>query len=310
MAIARDMGDSGPSAVPIMRHPAVRLPVTITPWLPLALAIAATMCASMAPAAEPLWRTSTDVISQAQASISRLDATGVESVIARLPKSLALIPPFLRDADVPVYLHKGDLTIDGSFANAHTLVVDGDLTIRGSYDDYRGRGTGILVVLGDLRAEHVVSWGSIAVTGTLDATGLVYAYYNDYSFEVAGPVTARAVVVFDKGTNNPRVDAAIRQIDNGDSAALAVCHFVPELMIEDILDKTDADTTELQAVASYEAARTRIAAGLPIFREQPGPASLATDVLRLFRPGLDAATRRRLAQTDPLLAMVERDTRQ
>ena len=78
----------------------------------------------------------------------------------------------------------------------------------------------------------------------------------------------------------------------------------------DILDKTDADTTELQAVASYETARTRIAAGLPIFREQPGPESLATDVLRLFRPGLDAATRRRLAQTDPLLAMVERDTRQ
>jgi len=31
-------------------------------------------------------------------------------------------------------------------------------------------------------------------------------------------------------------------------------------MIEDILDKTDADMPTLQAVASYEAARTRIAA--------------------------------------------------
>lgn len=116
----------------------------------------------MAEAAEPLWRTSSDVITRNQASISRLDAAGVESVIARLPQSLSLIPPFLRDTDVQAYLYKGDLTIDGSFANTHALVVDGNVTIRGSYDDYRGGGIGILVVLGDLRAEHVVSWGSMA----------------------------------------------------------------------------------------------------------------------------------------------------
>lgn len=262
----------------------------------------------MAQAAEPLWRTSSEVVTRAQAPISRLDAAGVAAVIARLPKSLPLIPDFLRDTSVQVYLHKGDLTIDGSFANTHALVVDGNLTIRGSYDDYRGGGIGILVVLGDLRAEHVVSWGSMAVTGRLDATGLVYAYYNDYSFEVAGPVTARAVVVFDKSNNNPRVDATVRQTDDGHGAALAVRHFVPELMIEDILDKTEAATPELLAVASYDTARTRIVAGLPIFREKPGPESLAGDVLRLFRPGLDAATRKRLAATDPLLAMVAQQT--
>ena len=277
-------------------------------WLRLALAIAATLVPSMTLAAEPVWRTSRDVVTRAQAPISRLDAAGVERVIGRLPKTLSLIRADLRDSDVQVYLHQGDLTIDASFVNTHALVVDGNLTIRGSYDDYRGGGIGILLVLGDVRAEHVVSWGSIAVTGTLDATGLVYAYYNDFSFEVGGPVKARAVVVFDKSTNNPRIDGTINQSDGRNDAALAVRHFVPELMIEDILDSTEADGTELLAVASYDTARKRIAAGLPIFREQPAPESLANDVLRLFRPGLDAATRARLAASDPLLAMVARET--
>ena len=254
--------------------------------------------------AAPVWRTSGDLLAAAPARVTRLDAAGIEAVIARLPGSLSLIRDYLRDRNVRVHLHTGDLTIDGSFANTHALVVDGNLTIRGSYDDYRGGGIGILVVLGDLRAEHVVSWGSMAVTGALHASGLVYAYYNDFTFEVAGPVRARAVVVFDKSTNDPRVEATVRQTDDGDGAALAVRHFVPELMVDDILDKTEADTQQLQAVASYDAAQDRIAAGLPIFRAQPGADSLPGDILRLFAPGLDAATRARLARADPLLALI------
>jgi len=115
--------------------------------------------------------------------------------------------------------------------------------------------------------------------------------------------------VFDKSTNNPRIEATVNQSDGRNDAALAVRHFVPELMIEDILDNTEADQTELLAVASYDTARKRIIAGLPVFRDQPGPDSLAHDVLRLFTPGLDAATRTRLATSDPLLAMVARETR-
>jgi hypothetical protein len=261
------------------------------------------MFVPLALAAPPVWRSSTDLIKKSPASFPRLDKAGIDAVIKRLPKSLSLIPDYLRDKDVEVRLHQGDLTIDGSFANDHVLVVDGHLTIRGSYDDYRD-GPGILVVLGDMRAEHVVSWGSIAVTGKLEASGLVYAYYNDFTFEVAGPFKARALVVFDKATNYSSVDAAFQQTDDGDGTALAVRHFVPELMIEDVLDKTDADSTELSAVASYEVARKRIAAGLPIFRDQLAPESLAGDVLRLFAAKVDAATMTRLAKADRLLAMV------
>jgi hypothetical protein len=283
-----------------------RSPLSVGAWLRLVCVVLVVTGTIAAPvrAAAPVWHTSGDLMRRTPASFQRLDAAGVEAVLARLPKSLTLIPAYLRDQGVQVHLHKGDLTIDGSFANTHVLVVDGNVTMRGSYDDYRGGGVGILLVLGDLLAEHVVSWGSIAVTGTLKATGLVYAYYNDYTFEVAGPVRARAVIVFDKSTNAPRVQAPVVQNDDGAGTALAVRHFVPELMIEDVLDKTDAESAELAAVASYETARTRIAAGEPIFRESLGPESLATDVLRLFKPGVDAAARARLARTDRLLALV------
>jgi hypothetical protein len=256
--------------------------------------------------ATPVWRTSRELIKQSPKSFPRLDKAGIDAIIKRLPKGLPAIPDYLRDKDAVVHLHKGDLTIDGSFDNSHILVVDGNLTINGSYDDYRD-GIGILVVLGDMRAEHVISWGSIAVAGTLQATGLVYAYYNDFTFEVAGAIKARALVVFDKMSNYEHVDAQVVQTDNDDdedTTALSVRHFVPELMIEDIIDKTDADTTTLYAMPSYEEAGRRIGAGEPIFRDQPGPETLAADVVRLFKPNVDAATMTRLAKADRLLAMV------
>jgi hypothetical protein len=257
--------------------------------------------------ATPVWQTSRELIKKSPKSFPRLDKAGIEAIVKRLPKSFSLIPDYLRDKDAAVFLHKGDLTIDGSFDNSHILVVDGNLTISGSYDDYRD-GIGILVVMGDMRAEHVISWGSIAVAGSLQATGLVYGYYNDFTFEVGGTVKARALVIFDKSSNYERVEAPIVQTDNdgqeGNHTALAVRHFMPELMIEDVLDKTDADTTKLYAMPSYDDARKRIGAGEPIFRDQPGPESLAADVVRLFGPKVDAAMMTRLAKADRLLAMV------
>jgi hypothetical protein len=257
-----------------------------------------------ASAEPPVWRTSAGLIKKSPTTFPRLDKAGIEAIVKRLPKSLSLIPDYLRDKDAAVFLHKGDLTIDGSFDNSHILVVDGNLTIRGSYDDYRD-GIGILVVLGDMRAEHVASWGSIAVTGTLEARGLVYAYYNDFTFEVGGPIKAKALVVYDKSSNYERVDAAVVQDDEAEHNSVgAVRHFVPELMIEDVLEQTDANTTDLIATASYEAARKRIEAGLPLFRDKPGPESLAADIVRLYAPKVDAATMARLAKADRLLAMV------
>ena len=93
-------------------------------------------------------------------------------------------------------LYEGDLEIAGSLDLDAMLVVTGRLRIAGSLDG--GHGSGHLIVLGDLDAEHVVSWGALQVGGDLNARGLVYAYYNDFSFGVQGKVNAAGLVVYDK----------------------------------------------------------------------------------------------------------------
>ncbi|WP_331765911.1 hypothetical protein [Embleya sp. NBC_00896] len=77
------------------------------------------------------------------------------------------------------------------------LVVDGDLIVHGFLDDYV-YDIGMLVVLGDLVVRDLVSWGSVYVGGDLRAEGIVYGYYNDFTFEVKGEVHARALVLNDK----------------------------------------------------------------------------------------------------------------
>ena len=84
-------------------------------------------------------------------------------------------------------IHSGDLKIAGNFDNESALIVDGSLEIAGSYDDY-GAGSGLLIVLGDLSAEHVLTWNGLFVRGKVKATGLLYGVYNDYAFEAGGGV--------------------------------------------------------------------------------------------------------------------------
>jgi hypothetical protein len=102
----------------------------LRPLLPLLLLGASEFAPSVL-GEQSVWRTSNDLFKNSPASFPRLDQAGIEAVIKRLPKSLSLIPDYLLDKDISVRLHKGDLIIDGSFANAHVLVVDGNLTIRG-----------------------------------------------------------------------------------------------------------------------------------------------------------------------------------
>lgn len=59
----------------------------------------------------------------------------------------------------------------------------------------------MLVVLGDLVVRDLVSWGSVYVAGDLRAEGIVYGYYNDFTFEVEGKVHARALVLYDKSAS-------------------------------------------------------------------------------------------------------------
>jgi hypothetical protein len=120
--------------------------------------------------------------------------TDTSEVVERIDGSIV---NYLEDQDIGWYLHSGDLVVPSSVDNDLALVVDGDMIVHGFLDDYVAD-IGLLVVLGDLVVRDLVSWGSVYVAGDLRAEGVVYGYYNDYTFEVAGQVHARALVLSDK----------------------------------------------------------------------------------------------------------------
>jgi hypothetical protein len=101
----------------------------------------------------------------------------------------------IRDKDIrsclngDVFLHQGDLTIDGNFAPGRTeLIVDGNLTVTGwvATDE-----TETLVVTGDLTCQHLYLEGNFEVQGNVTATGLVYGFYEAGMSLVYGRTTAR-----------------------------------------------------------------------------------------------------------------------
>ncbi len=104
------------------------------------------------------------------------------------------------------YVHHGDLVIDGNFDNDIQLIVLGDITIKGNYNDDKA-GTGYLVCDGDMRVQSLLSWNYFSIGQSLYATGFVGAYYNDYTFRVyGGNFQARAYCSFDRSftvPNNP-----------------------------------------------------------------------------------------------------------
>ncbi|WP_329562381.1 hypothetical protein [Kitasatospora sp. NBC_01266] len=117
---------------------------------------------------------------------------------------------YLEDEDLDWRLHRGDLIVPENVDQDLALVVDGNMIVHGFLDDYVSD-IGLLVVLGDLVVHDLVSWGAVSVGGDLRAEGVVYAYYNDYTFEVGGKVHARALVLADKsgGYSTGEVEAEI-----------------------------------------------------------------------------------------------------
>jgi hypothetical protein len=90
----------------------------------------------------------------------------------------------------------GNYHVNRSFLLDECLIVFGDLTIDVDYDDCEGDGS--LIVMGDFYVRNCLLWGTLYVRESMYATGLVYAYYNDYTFEVAGTINALGILSFDK----------------------------------------------------------------------------------------------------------------
>ncbi|MDC8012400.1 hypothetical protein [Tahibacter soli] len=257
-------------------------------------------CAANAAPGE--WISSAELVRNG--TLVRVADAEVKATLARLPKGLSSIRDYIGDKDAAVYRHVGDLTLERSFSNDDIVIVDGNLTIKGDYDDY-SPGIGVLLVLRDFTVDDVLSWGSIAVGGKLASTGLVYANYNDFTFEVAGTIAARALVVSDKSADYGKVEATIEQTDDDFRMDAALRHFVPELLIDDLIDNAgDSDEPTVVARADWDEANRRVHAGLPLFRDTPAPPTLEADVAKLLDAKTDDATVAKLAASDRLLALV------
>lgn len=179
----------------------------------------------------------------------------------------AQIAAYLADKSIRWYHHPGDRVVPENVDNDIALIVDGDMIVHGFYDDYVS-GIGMLVVLGDLVVRDLVSWGSVYVDGDLYADGVVYGYYNDYTFEVDGKVHARALVLSDKSSSY-RAGHLPVEIDpyapTKEQLRAARDIFVPEVYKNGAKRVGRGKRPKLRR-PSYDLVRDRLHAGLPLFR--------------------------------------------
>ncbi|MET1081395.1 MAG: hypothetical protein ABWY06_25625 [Pseudomonas sp.] len=250
------------------------------------------------------WAPSTSSLAAAWVSSHQIKLKPL-SATERQRLSDRLAPHALRnhfeESYVDWQIHRGDLRIDNSFENNQALVVEGDLSIAGDYDDlYRGR----LVVLGDLRVDNLVSEGSLYVDGDLDAQGLVFAQNDErspFTFEVKGRVNAHGLIVSRKNSQYRLGQVQFAHNDerwlDPPQAALVTRHLLPE-----VFEPHRYNVEGEMWTADFELVSQRLHDGLPLFRQPMAPASLIDDLAAaLDRSSGDKAT---LVGRDPLVSQV------
>ena len=171
---------------------------------------------------------------------------------------------------------EGDVTIDANILNTEYVIIFGNLIINGNYDDTRGDGA--LVVMGSLSLDYCMSRGMVYIHAGLTASGLVYANYNDYTFDVTGKTNARGVLFVDKDGH----------IDPGVVGFYLNCSYDYDqygdhlLLLHPDLFLFDDHITEWDVMHSltpeFQFVRERLEQGLPIFRAVPAPRELLADV--------------------------------
>lgn len=209
------------------------------------------------------------------------------------------------DEDTRVLIHDGDLTVAGNFDNGDLLVVRGDLTVEGNYDDYR-ESIGVLVVEGDMRARNLYSWGAMRVNGDLDVPGVLMTVYNDFTFEVAGKVNSRLLLVSDKSSDYRvgEVEIEITDSSSHDDYATALRSLLPEAFtgIDHLELEDDPDAWYFPLDESW--LRQRMHAGAPVFRAQPADPSLTAKMRQALAADLADRMLETLVAADPLLAQL------
>lgn len=91
-------------------------------------------------------------------------------------------------------LHDGNLVAKQLTLGAEPLVVTGNLTIRGLLRDRHRADQSLLIVLGDLDAETVITGGGLFVAGNARVGVLYGASSHDEVCSIAGSLTARTII--------------------------------------------------------------------------------------------------------------------
>lgn len=202
-------------------------------------------------------------------------------------------------------IHEGDLHIEGHFDCDTVLVVQGKLTVTGLYNDYRSA-IGALAVKGDMEVDQLYSWGALYVQDNLRAHGLILTVYNDFTFEVGGKVSARALVISDKFNDYRAGEIGVVLSDDAEPEQVlqGLRQFVPELYSgADHLDVgEDGQYSELRF--DDDAALKRMTAAQPIFRQSPAGEALGQQINQALSADVKSDALLALIKTDRLLAQL------
>ncbi len=211
----------------------------------------------------------------------------------------------LEQDDVRVLVHEGNLTAAQSVVSGDIVIVKGDLKITGNYHDYMGNGIGVLFVDGTMEVDNLYSWGAIHIGKDLRAKGVVLTVYNDFTFEVGGRVSARAVIVSDKSSMF-KVQGEVAQIGeqaSADEHALALRVLRPELFTNTRhFDEFPYDSPLLDF--DDEMGRKYISEGKSLLRDKPAAPALMGQLKQAVAEKTTTATLKTLIGEDALLAQV------
>lgn len=183
-----------------------------------------------------------------------------------------LIKDFLED-DYPWMIFDGDLLLPTDVYNDMGLIVTGNLSIHGTYDDYAQGQIGSLVCTGSLWAENVFSWGSIFLKDDLLVDGVLCTYYNDFSFELLGNARARAILIDDKAANEFAYKAEVYVHTHDGDDALKGMRKSKKLFVQ-LAFEPDFDGED--SIPQYDRLRAHFKEGVDFF-QRVRPKSKKTD---------------------------------
>ncbi len=130
-------------------------------------------------------------LKQGTLSPAEADALADRFQLKPMAKVIRSMLSEIDDYEGDVYLHEGDLVVDGPLSvaalNALVLVVQGDLVVKGAYSDADDPQT-ITLVEGSLHATGIVTAGFLEVRGDVRCAGPMLGDYNDCNCLVHGSV--------------------------------------------------------------------------------------------------------------------------